>query len=447
MSISIKKFVDIRSSLPEGAANARSYGGLVFTASEMMSTASRKEEYDGGAAVGLSLAEVQECFGATSVEFEFATKYYGYSSPSGNTPSLLKFAKVLNKEIEFTPYAEHTAYAVGDYVYSDFTHYKCISSVSAEENTGWNVVAHAFTATEETTALESAKAALTRINEESNDFGSFTFLSTTAKTFTNEELVAAAAVNSGFGNRYLMVVDSIRGSKTADAVAAEEAEFSDADGTCFVCGADACSGRMPMAIFAATDFVGGSVTNPMFKQFADEKPTVKNDDEYEKFKKAHVNFYGRTQSNGATIDFYQHGYNTDGTDTAVYCNEIWFKSTCESRLINLLLSNERVPANDTGVALVRSTVSEVCDSAVINGAFMAKTVGKTSASAIRNIIGAAGGDATDADAVVDGIEGTGYSVFAILKTNDAGEYIISYWVFFGTADSIRFIKGNDIGVK
>lgn len=403
MAINIKKYVDISSRFPTADVAGRSFGGLVFTNKAALPQSADMQEaydvYEGGGVAYLGLDEVGELFGLDSDEYKFATGYYGYLSPSGWFASRLAFAKVAEGE---TPVA-----------------------------------------------------AFTRVNELTNLFGSFTFLSLAGGGDSDasgdadiEALREVAAYNSGLDTKYLFVVNRVRGDMSKSDVIAEAEKFKAAKGTVFLSGATSVSSYMPMAILGSTDYATGQVVNFMFKQFAGEDPTVFDDSTFTDFNAANVNYYGRTQSNGQTLDFYQRGLNTDGQDTAVYCNEMWFKSECETRLMQYLVSNERIPADAIGVATVELLVTEACYGAVRNGTFMTKA-NPTAASVLglRQIVALIGGTPDIVDTILINIANSGYDVWGMLDTNADGEPIIHYYVFYGTADSIKFIKGDDILIK
>ena len=416
MAISIRNFVDISTTFPTAAVAGRSFGGLVFTTKAMNAGVTDEldaivAKYDDGEALQLSLDEIKSLFTEASDEYKFAEGYYDYISPSGNFASKLTFAKV--------------------------------------------------------NADEDALTAFNRVRGETNLFGSFTFLSTKSGDDADAELtelVAVAEENDKLDARFLFVVNNVWNPKTAGEsakVVANRDKFVAADGTyfkgtCFVAGAAKSSACMPMAILAATDYADGSVVNYMFKQFSKETATVKDDATYTLFNKNYVNFYGRTQTNGQTLDFFQRGFNSDGTDTAVFCNEMWFKSVCETALMDLLINSDRVSADAYGVNSVRSVVLEQCSDGVSNGMFSIKEASTDNQKALRTMILNIGGSNEDVQNILTGVATVGYSVYAYLavKSDDddgklapGGEYIIRYMVFYGTSDSIRHIKGDDILIK
>lgn len=425
MAINMNKYVDISTIWPSADVAERAFGGLVITAGEMtwpipsgtLSSEEKrlkklKEDYNAGLVVYLQLTDVYTLFGKKldsnkalvgPEESSFAFGYYGYMSPSGRFASRLAFKKLL--------------------------------------------------------ANQSPADALKAASEQPNipGFGSVTVLSIADGGSSDDTppsasaLVELATLNAGaeIRGKYLVVVNLFGAS---DPIAVEQ-QFAEIRNVHCVMGADMCSAYMPMAILGATDFNNGTVTTYMFKQFPGETPAVSDDETYTSYASANINFYGCTQVNGQTLNFYQRGYNTDGNDTSICCNEMWFKSSCESQLMELLTSKERLPANDTGVAFVESTVTDVCLRAVRNGAFMSKETTAADVRTIAEIIAAEGGIYDDAERIAANIAINGYSVYAALKPkyNEAAvmgnvikEYVIAYYVFYGTADSIRFIKGNDI---
>lgn len=414
MAINSKNFVDISTTFPKAGATNRAFGGMVFTLSNALPQGedsaykSIVENYNNGQDIALSLDDVIEVFGINSKEYEFAAGYYSYTSPAGRFPSKLKFKKQdANK-----------------------------------------------------TLLEN----FTDLDRATNQFGAFTYLapddssSSTAEVDDDyiTQLHDVAEYNHSLDTKYLFVVNQRAKSSASDYSTAITncARFGKLSGTCFVYGASDVSAYMPMAILASTDYANGQVVNFMFKQFPHEEPTVQDQTVYSAFNQGLVNFNGRTQSNGQTLDFFQRGFNTNGTDTASYCNEMWFKAECETALLNLLVSSERIPADQNGIASVKITVADVCAIASRNGSFMQKDASVADRKTVREIVNLSGGEELDVDGIIVDVGTRGYSIYAYLsETTDAdklgktAEKIIVYYVFYGTADSVRYIKGNDILLK
>lgn len=411
MAINSKNYVDISTSYPKTDATSRAFGGMVLTPATALAQgedspyATVVEQYNSGLDIALSLDDVIAVFGATAQEYSFAEGYYSYSSPTGRFPSRLKFKKVDTSK----------------------------------------------------TLVENFKD----LDKATNAFGSFTFLppadeSTAFDSSYIEQLTSVAAYNSSLETKYLFVVNQKAQSGGTDYQSAITncAKFKDFAGVCFVYGSTAVSAYMPMAVLASTDYNNGTVVNFMFKQFPLETPTVVDQTTYQSFNQGLVNFYGRTQTNGQTLDFFQRGFNTNGSDTAIYCNEMWFKAACETALLNTLISQEKFPANQSGVSMVKLTVADVCGAAQRNGSFMAKKASKADGNSIREIVYLSGGENTFADSIMADVATKGYSVYAYLseksdneKLGKTTEKIIVYYVFYGTADNVRYIKGNNILLK
>ena len=420
MAINSKNYVDISTTFPKAGATNRAFGGLVFTTGTVLPQEEDPEyagivaAYNAGKDISLSLDEVRAVFGKESKEYKFAEGYYSYTSPSGRFPCKLKF-KALD------------------------------TSLSLLEN-------------------------FIELDKDTNAFGSFTFLrsesgsdSTASESDYLKELLHVAEYNDALDTKYLFVVNQKANAGELDyktaidncGASAETAKnFALYSGVCYVYGASDVSAYMPMAILASTDYTNGQVVNFMFKQFPEETPTVFDSKTYSEMNQGLVNFYGRSQTNGQTLDFFQRGFNSNGTDTAAYCNEMWFKAECETALMELLLKSERLSADQNGVASVKVAVADVCTIASNNGTFMNKDAEADDKKVVREIVSLSGGDELDVDGIIVDVGTKGYSIYAYLaekedheKLGKTNEKIIVYYVFYGTADSVRYIKGNDILLK
>ena len=425
MAININKYVDITTQFPEADPSARAFGGLVFTKSEAVATAETSEYAKDGVA-GMTLSQVQAVFGAGSDEYEFAVKYYAYTSPSGRSPAKLMFAKMGETE---TPKAAlmRVSGMSGKGSWGSITFLDYTDLVNVEDLTG-----------ESTATVATLPDKL-------------------------QDLVDVAVYNSAIlNNRYLLVINKVVNPDAPsdyETIVNERYVFKDIEGVTYVAGTSRTSGFMPMAILGAIDFTEGKVTNFMFKQVdlegvtigaetVVENPAVVSDDGFTLLNEACINFYGRSQTNGVTLDFYQRGYNTNGIDTSYYCNEMWYRSACELAIMNLEIEQERIPANSVGVDMVKLEVIDVASTAVINGTFMAKDVSRKDLKDIREIVNATNGAPEEVDNIEADISSKGYSVYAYLGTEKdmkpSPEKVIVYYTFYGTADSIRFIKGNNV---
>lgn len=290
--------------------------------------------------------------------------------------------------------------------------------------------------------FESPSSALSRVNTLSSNFGSFAFLTgdATVASWTNSDFKDVLTQNAGYNYKYLASVGILPNngdfSDTTKEVAFVQAVGSQ-NGAAANRGADGSCAAIPMAIFAAIDYNGtGTAPNFMFKQIAGEQPTVFDDSVADTLDGLHVNYYGQTQANGQQISFYQRGYNLDGEDTAVYCNEVWLKSHIATAIFNLLLATERVPANDDGESMIYTTIAGAAQQAITNGTI---EPGKTLSSEQRSLVYQLTGDP---DAYMT-IQNSGFWLDVVIE-QDGTEYKAIYKLVYGKGDSIRKVEGSDI---
>lgn len=412
MAINLKKYVDISTIFPGNNSGERGFGGLIFTKNDYVAPLTNSDAFNAYSTTGfayMSLNDVKEIFGEGSEEYKAADKYYDYVSPSGRFASKLAFMK----------YGNENAPTALD----------------------------ALTKADQMPNISGFGSVLFIDKDAVSDFGSSTASDSDPIPDELQELVSVATYNSEtLANKYLIVV-----ARTFDATkkanyTAERALFDKIPGVCYVVGEDVTSGVMPQAILGAIDFVNGQTTNFMFKMFDKEVPAITDSNLYDELTAGLINFYGQTQTNGQTLAFYQRGYNTDGTDTALFCNEMWFKSACEMELLDLLTNNERIPANSLGVDMVKLAVVDVCTDAVNNASFMPKVADRSAMKTIRQIVTASDGGEEAVSSIAADLETKGYSVYAYLAEPKSAskEQYIAYYVFYGTADSIRFIEGNNV---
>lgn len=198
---------------------------------------------------------------------------------------------------------------------------------------------------------------------------------------------------------------------------------------------------MPATILAATDYdnVNGTV-NYMYQQFPNQAVTVDTNELANTLDPLFINYNGQTQKAGQKIEFYQDGYLADGTDIAVYANEIWLKDACITELLNLEIALNKIPANDDGMAQVEGIINGVIDEALNNGVIMpGKTLTNTQKAYITQITG----DNT----AWQKVELNGYVLTVELTqqvVNGATKYIAEYTLVYSKGDVIRKITGRHI---
>lgn len=198
---------------------------------------------------------------------------------------------------------------------------------------------------------------------------------------------------------------------------------------------------MPATIFAATNYdnTNGTV-NYMFQQFPNQTVTVDTNELSSTLDPLHINYNGQTQKAGSKIEFYQDGYLADGTDIAVYANEIWLKDAMTTELLNLELAVEKIPANIDGLAQVEAVLQGVIDEALNNGTIMP---GKELTSSQKAYITQLTGDNTAWQTV----QLNGYVLTVELSqevVNGATKYIAKYTLIYSKGDNIRRVDGRHI---
>lgn len=385
MAISQTKYIDISSQIANSRIGNRDLSGLVFTKSDMLSTASlsAKEKYgDNMEAVALSLNEVLNCFGATSAEYGFAKKYFSYVSPGGRSPRVINFAKV--------------------------------------------------------GPSETADAAFTRVSAKSDNFGSFTFLG----TFEFDDVAEALEVSSGKSNKFLGVYgekvvydQENKGYVYTNAIAHAES-LEGVAGAHFVIGADDYCAAMPMAILASINYDNGvnSTVNFMFRTFGGETPVVDTDTDYDTLTEKNINFYGKTQANGKEISFYQRGFNLDGADVAVYCNEMWLKSAIAESFLNLVTSVGRISANYAGASLIRNAIMKDVNQGVRNGTILPlKDLDEEQMALVYQF--------TNDDLAWSDVQSSGFWLDIVIE-REGNTYKAVYRLVYSKGDSIRFMDGS-----
>lgn len=351
MAIAQDRYVKITSTnVNDSTVADRDLGGLVFTKTAIIKV------YDEQSGTWKSEAFSQdmflECFNASQVanrfgsdsdEYNFALEYFAYMSPSGRAPTKLSFV-----------------------------------------NIGEN---------------EAPVDALERINKDSNNFGSFCFLQ--GGDYTCEQMKDVVVANDGYNYKYLFSLAfpfEAGGDESSsdESAATGDTEVKDATAKAFqkylsgsaetpsYTGYCLSLGRvkdeddkdvnfnyaamMPMTIFASTDYNrANTATFFMFKQFDTQLATVSSDEVADVYDSAFVNYVGLVQVNGRRRAFFQRGVNGNGEGTAIYCNEVWLKSRIATDIIDLMLSVERIPANEDGELIISNLISADAEIGINNG--------------------------------------------------------------------------------
>lgn len=210
---------------------------------------------------------------------------------------------------------------------------------------------------------------------------------------------------------------------------------------CYSKGAALPAWLMPATILAATNYdnTNGTV-NYMYQQFPNQAVTVDTNALANTLDELHINYNGQTQKAGSKIEFFQDGYLADGTDIAVYANEIWLKDACITELLNLEIALEKIPANNDGLALIEGVLQNVITEALNNGTIsIGKELTNTQKAYITQLT-------NDQDAWRT-VELNGYILDVALRqeiVNGATKYKAVYTLIYSKGDSIRKVEGRHI---
>lgn len=198
---------------------------------------------------------------------------------------------------------------------------------------------------------------------------------------------------------------------------------------------------MPATIFAATDYdkVNGTV-NYMFQQFPSQAVTVDTNTLSQTLDGLNINYNGQTQKAGAKIEFYQDGFLADGTDIAVYANEIWLKDAMATEILNLELAVDKIPANYDGMGQVEGILQGVIGEALNNGVI---SVGKELTNTQKAYITQLTGN----NEAWKSVQLNGYVLTVELAqevNNGTTRYIAKYTLVYSKGDSIRKVEGRHV---
>ena len=487
MAIPQTKYVNIISAVGgTSQVSQRDLIGRVFTNSSLV-PAGAVLEFAGLDAVG-------NWFGTESDEYAFAAKYFGYISKSGNVPQKISFAlhsteakparlygkskattlaylqTLTNADITFsvggTSYTAEsinlssaTSFAdVADAIVSGLPSgaTSAINSFTYEADLGRFVLTSVATGSDATigyatgslaatlglsegsngailsdgSAITTGLNALKESAELTNNFLSFTYLSSIAG---EEEAIAAWVKAQNVRYMWSLGVTSANASTMASAL-------SEYDGVGLTLNADCVF--LPMAIAAAINYdLPNASVDFMYQQAAGITASVTSAEDQEAYDAIRVNYYGTTQQAGNLISFYQDG-KLQGSiaSMGIYVNEAWLKDALFTSILNLRLSLDSLPANETGLAYVKTAIQEIIGKAQNNGVISA---GKTLDATQKAYVGQITGDKN----AWQSLQSIGYWLSASVEkyTEDGTEkYKVSYLLVYAKGDSINFVDGKDI---
>ena len=196
---------------------------------------------------------------------------------------------------------------------------------------------------------------------------------------------------------------------------------------------------LPMADFASINFnARASVSGGMFIQSSSLSPTVTDEATADTLDALRINYYGRTQTGGQQLSFYQRGVltgsGTSPTNLNVFQNEIWLKDAVGVAILNLLIAN-RVSANAAGRGLLLTTIRSVIETALLNGTI---SLGRTLSNQSRVFIAQQTGD----DRAADQVQTAGFWLDAQIIEDSPNNFIAEYTLIYARDVVIRSVEGS-----
>lgn len=288
--------------------------------------------------------------------------------------------------------------------------------------------------------VETITNVLANSAEASNNFGSFLFMPQTPLTL--DQVIEACAWNTTQNVLYEIMIRV----NASNAVSYSAALLNYAGVAMTLAPlATEYPEQCPMMIMAATNYdAPNSVQNYMFQQF-NLTPSVLTTVDSNTYDALRINYYGRTQTAGQLIDFYQRGVLTglavNPVDMNVYANEAWLKDAIGAIIMQLLLALAKVSANTQGRAQLLIIIQSVIDQALSNGTI---SVGKQlSPTQILFIT-----EATNDDKAWYQVQTIGYwvdcQIQSFTTTDNRTEFKGVYTLVYSKDDVIRKVEGQDI---
>lgn len=286
---------------------------------------------------------------------------------------------------------------------------------------------------------EEPLAAFIASAEGDDNFGSFAFV----QTLTQAQIAAVALQNDTYNVKFMYTVPAL----AADVVSLYGA-LSGLSGVAVTLAplSTEYPELLSSAILASTDYERrNSVQNYMFQQ-ATLTPSVTTNADADTMDSNRTNYYGRTQTAGQFLDFYQRGIMmglaTDPVDMNVYANEMWLKDAAGAEIMTLLLSAARVPANATGRGQLLAVLQGVIERATFNGTI---SVGKPLTVTQKLFITNLTGD----ELAWQQVFRLGYWIDGRLQSYVNAQTLATEWKFVYTLiyskdDAIRKVEGSHV---
>lgn len=338
MAIPIKRYIDIGTTVVDAATGQRDYSALLFTSDAMVTSTptdvSLKAKWTdygtNGKVVTLTADEVTALFPSTTATYKLCAKYFGYTSITGRSPSVVNVVK---------------------------------------------------------TGSETALAKFNSVLSTFNNFGAFTFVNnTTLGTSGSGGLLDVAMRNQAFGLQYAMVVPVTSTTASASAVlngirgCFKILEATTTEYTAWI----------PLSYVAARNYDAyNNSSSMMYKTFPGVSIVVEDETDANTYDDLFINYIALVQTRGTNRRFLMRGVCADGMDLGVYVDASWITSQIENGWISLATGSNRIPATSQGASLVSTMITSVAERAIANGCILTgKYLTQTQIDKITQYVGA-----------------------------------------------------------
>jgi hypothetical protein len=285
-----------------------------------------------------------------------------------------------------------------------------------------------------------AEDSVSAMDNISTNYGAFLFI----RKLALDKVIPLAEANAAKNVAYMLLV----GCKASEAESYSAALLSIASvGLTLVADINTdFDEQIPGALMAATNYnAKNGVINYMYRQVPNVAPKVTTTPLSDFYDKLRVNYYGRTQTAGQQIDFYQRGVLMGGatapTDMNVHANEQWLKDVCAAALLTAQLTLNRISANRTGKGTILTTLQEPIDDALYNGVI---SVDKPLKTIQKLYITQMTGD----DNAWQQVQGIGYWLDAWMESfvtpDGRTEWQCVYTLIYSKDDAIRRVLGTHV---
>lgn len=500
MAISFKRYIDITSGVGGGrGVRARDLIGRIFTSNNLLPPQSFVEF--------TALEDVGTYFGFTSEEYLRASLYFGFVAKNITAPKKISYARFVNAAVAPMVFGFPADQAVGSYTpitagsfgltmggftfvmtglnFSgavDLAGVATILQTAIRSKTGggalWTNATVTYDALRKSfnivggvtgaavvavqagaggsdvalqlgwlnvgtilapgSAVETVTGTLTASADASNNFGSFLFMPVLSLPEKTEAAIWNDAQNVMFQYMVPVILVNAASYNTALKTYAGVAMTLTPISTEY-------DEMAPMILLAATNYERrNAVKNYMFQEFS-LTPKVSTNADANTLDPLRVNYYGRTQTAGQFIDFYQRGVlcglATDPVDMNTYANEQWLKDNAGSKIMELLLSLERVSANAQGRIQLRTTLQSTIDAALFNGTI---SVGKILNNTQKLYITELTGD----ELAWMQVQNIGYwldvAMLSYVTIDGRTEYKAVYTLIYSKDDTVRKVEGTHV---